>query len=137
MIMPIMLSAALLFQEPAGLILTQTTVCAVRAHPDRYLGKQISIEAEILADGMHGIAYFDPKCKGDGLSHGRPLPDADGSVQTFEDSIVGLEMAQPYRRYGATLCGKLAIDPKTRRASLRLYSISNLKVIPADAPAAF
>lgn len=114
-----------------------TTVCDVRAHPDRYLRKQISIQAEVLADGMHGIAYFDPKCRGIGLAHGWALPNADQTVKQFDDNIAALEIVPPHRRYSAILVGEVSIDSKTKRLSYRLKSVLNLKEIPAASPASW
>jgi len=112
-------------------------VCELRAHPGKYLGRQVTIQAEVLADGMHGIAYFDAHCKGSGLMHGWPLPNSDRSVEEFDRSIAGLELVPPHHRYSGTFVGQLEVDPKTKRMSYRLRSVSNLNEISVDSPASF
>jgi hypothetical protein len=108
----------------------EANVCLARTHYKQFRATDISIDATVLADGMHGAVLLDDRCPDLGLKLGVALPNADGSVGDFRKKLwsVGSPGTLGAKVTG-TFIGRLRRDPMTRDIHYDLISVENLRVL--------
>jgi hypothetical protein len=105
------------------------TVCAVLAKSAKYRASYIAIDAEVLADGRHGIILTDNRCEGQALPLDYPQPSADKSVADFEKVVTSSGSPGTVgRQITGSFIGKVRRDPVSKKISYSLLSVTNLDV---------
>ena len=112
-----------------------SSVCLARTHYKDFAKTEISIDATVFADGMHGALLLDDKCPGLGLTLGVSLPNADSSVGDFDKALWSAgSPGTTGPKVTGTFIGRLRRDPTTRRIHYDLLSVKNLCVTPSPEP---
>src|SRR5690606_3775793 len=80
------LAVALAVGVPASDTQEDVSVCAIRANPERYLGKVVTITARYATDSSHYEYLKDPSCSNGTLDIGFRVPERDESVDDFKEA---------------------------------------------------
>jgi hypothetical protein len=66
---------------PAGAV----SICEIRQHPERYVGRVVTVSGTYKTDSSHYAYVLDPSCSNQStLELGFKVPERDGSVEAFE-----------------------------------------------------
>jgi hypothetical protein len=61
------------------------SICQIRQHPERYVGRVVTVSGIYKTDSSHYAYVLDPSCSSQStLELGFKAPDRDGSVEAFE-----------------------------------------------------
>jgi hypothetical protein len=108
-----------------------SSVCLARTHYKDFAKTNLSIDATVFADGMHGALLLDDKCPDLGLTLGVSLPNADSSVSDFDKALWSAgSPGTAGAKVTGTFIGRLRRDPRSRRIHYDLLSVENLCVTP-------
>lgn len=103
-----------------------TTVCKVLTWKSRSK-VYVAMNADVFADGRHGIMLTDKDCPEQGLPLDYPLKNADASVLKFENLVTDSGTPGTIGRHvKGSFIGRILIDPKTRRMSYALLSVPSV-----------
>ena len=80
------LAVALTVGVPASGTQEKVSVCAIRANPERYLGKVVTITASYATDSSNYEFLEDPSCSNGTLDIGFRVPERDESVDAFKEA---------------------------------------------------
>ena len=82
----LLLAAALAQGATASPPQDATSICEMRANPERYLGKVVTVTAHYSTDSMHYEYLTDMGCSKGTLDIGFSVLDRDKSVEAFEQA---------------------------------------------------
>jgi len=86
---------------PPGQVAGRVSICEIRANPEKYVGRVVTVSGDYKTDSTHYSFVSDSSCQsGSSLDLGFAVPERDTSVDAFERA----KFAQCERRGQRGLC---------------------------------